>query len=511
MEEENNKQENNEVKDVVDKIVQEENNDSNAITEEKTKNSKTGFFYEMWEKYKTFVNDYLLTNIMIWVLAFASQLYEFFDGDNAETYGYCIFGISLSMAWMFVVETFKKKKEDRIVFYIGGFIAAIVSTVVLRSYQDNDFFEYIAIGMVSGYSALGFITLYKLYVDSKLKWGKYALVLMGNQLIAGVVQGLVTIGIMAISAILFNYVLEGLFHDTSELYIHELLLLASLVAPTLSLYALVNTKTKVEYNIIEVLFSYVITPIITVAIVLLYLYILRIVLLSELTATAMFGIIFALFIPTYMTWIICSHTKEERPLINKIAKKLPYLFIPLVLLQVYGLFLRINQYGITIVRYMGVMAIILEAFAVALTVYKEEKYIGRILWVAAAILIISFCLPVVNVYNIEALSQSNRLKHIMPEGTNFRDLSKEDRKSVYSIYIELSYSEIGKKYLPDYVKKQDDTIRNYNSYSDEFYDDYYKDYYNNYNYDYYDYYNSFNDYNDYNNYNNNVVNTIQEV
>lgn len=70
-------------------------------------------------------------------------------------------------------------------------------------------------------------------------------------------------------------------------------------------------------------------------------------------------------------------------------------------------------------------------------------------------------IPKINIIDLSNQSQYNRLISIYKNETNFEELSNDDKKKVKGAYSYLKNTEEGKKYIPNYVKIDDDKNYHY--------------------------------------------------
>ena len=134
--------------------------------------------------------------------------------------------------------------------------------------------------------------------------------------------------------------------------------------------------------------------------------------------------------------------------------KLPLLFIPFIILQIYSIGTRILSNGITELRYLCLMLIIFEIVYIIIYLTKKEK-VSRILLVFLALTVISTIAPYINMFTISNLSQYNNLK-IYKQKTEY---SEEEKTKIYGAYNYLRHSSIeGKKYIENYLTKDDEEL-----------------------------------------------------
>ena len=159
-------------------------------------------------------------------------------------------------------------------------------------------------------------------------------------------------------------------------------------------------------------------------------------------------------------WVSIYTFKEQSKSIEKMCKILPIAFAPFILLQIYSIYTRIAENGLTPSRYIGVVFIIFEIIAIFLSLYKERKYLIHTITTAVILIVISTILPVVNMQSASYISQSNRLKKAWKANQTFNQLSDENKNIAKSAYKYLIRENNSIKYIPSYI--DDEAIKNYN-------------------------------------------------
>ena len=157
-------------------------------------------------------------------------------------------------------------------------------------------------------------------------------------------------------------------------------------------------------------------------------YIIKIIFLRDIPSNLIFRILSALFIIGLPVWTMILSFKENTTL-DKINRKLPLLFIPFIILQIYSIGTRILSNGITELRYLCLMLIIFEIVYIIIYLTKKEK-VSRILLVFLALTVISTIAPYINMFTISNLSQYNNLK-IYKQKTEY---SEEEKTKIYGAY-----------------------------------------------------------------------------
>ena len=169
-------------------------------------------------------------------------------------------------------------------------------------------------------------------------------------------------------------------------------------------------------------------------------------------SNVIFRILAGIFVVAFPVWNMAKNFRKESKFIERITHILPYLYMPFILLEVYSIYTRVAEFGITPVRYFGIMFIIMQIIVLILTVIKKGKELPQSFIYIAILTMISFILPL-NYIKVSYLSQGNILKKEFPESTKFDELSKERKIKISGAYKYLK-SHDADKYIPENVRKQ---------------------------------------------------------
>ncbi len=191
-------------------------------------------------------------------------------------------------------------------------------------------------------------------------------------------------------------------------------------------YALICLTTKKEEKgkFPKVFLMYVLMPMVFLAIAVIYAYIVKII-GRELPSNEVYTICIALFIIGGIIWtlahgILKTHYPDHIGIYGKMVKYVPYTFFPFLILEIYCLWVRIAQYGLTTDRYYGILAIVgqiiylLWAMIPKLLKKKIPVYENLILVILAMVFVMLIC-PYINVQSASFLSQKNRYETAMAE------------------------------------------------------------------------------------------------
>ena len=198
-------------------------------------------------------------------------------------------------------------------------------------------------------------------------------------------------------------------------------------------------------------------PLLISAFIIIYLYIIKILVLRDIPKNTIFRIATGLFLIGGFIWTVMNYFKEEG-LIYKISTKLPIVFSPFIILQIYTLSVRISQKGMTPLRYAGIVFIIFEICYILCYILKNKK-IQNLIFIADALLIISILIPGINAFDVSDFSQIKILKQY----TTKAELTDEEKTKVYGAYYYLKYTDKGKDYINKNLSdEQVEKIKTYN-------------------------------------------------
>ena len=356
----------------------------------------------------------------------------------------------------FLIETVLENKiKKKIIYYI---IAAIWATVLtyavnieegLLGMSNTIFLFKIERFIICYLIATIVLAIYYNYKSLNKTFEQYVTSTFVTIFKTSLIYGILAIGIAMITAVFVYLILDG------ESYILvariEILLFGVYYIPTV-LYSFYDQEEEIG-KFAKIVIKYVLGTLVIVAFAIIYMYIIKIIFLRDIPSNLIFRILSALFIIGLPVWTMILSFKENTTL-DKINRKLPLLFIPFIILQIYSIGTRILSNGITELRYLCLMLIIFEIVYIIIYLTKKEK-VSRILLVFLALTVISTIAPYINMFTISNLSQYNNLK-IYKQKTEY---SEEEKTKIYGAYNYLRHSSIeGKKYIENYLTKDDEEL-----------------------------------------------------
>lgn len=419
------------------------------------------FFNRLTSNYKTYVKQYMATNIVI-IIATLVFTFANFNAWSKFLTSFAIIAVIAAINF-FVAESYFKKKSARIYSYIIGFaIAGIFERFVHYNAFGTGIYR-----ILIGYSIVAFlIGLFKVIKNSGLELSKYCTRSFKNLFGTGVIYGILVVGFILIMTIAISLLTSG--KDYEPVMRAQIAIFGLFLVPA-TLLSITNTEGE-SSKFIEAVISFVLLPLTALATIIIYIYMLKILALRQIPQNSIYRIIAGLFVVAFPVWVMTYEYKQKNKFVEVFSKIMPIAFIPLIGLQVYSIGARIGENGITPVRYMGVMFIIFEIIAIVLSIVNKRKYLTNAVLVAAVLMAISTILPVVNMEEISNYNQASRLKNAWREGESFTSLSSEEKATASSAYRYLLRQENSEKYLPKYLDKEELTeklIEHYSPYGDE--------------------------------------------
>lgn len=394
---------------------------------------------EIFQKYKfTFILIAINTILMLF-------LYEEYD------YNELITALMLTNILFFMVETYIKNDKVKLPLLLLSVISSAGFNHILYETTNTPRIPLLIAGL---YISIGLITVYKISKQTK-NFSEYCLKVVNNNIILAIASFVLELGLLFITFTIS----ELLMPDTSfDLFFKmEIIFLGLFVVPG-EILCLTNTKAE-ALKPLKFLICYILLPIVLISMVIIYSYFIKIIVTNTLPSNQIFTIITILFVITIPTFILIINYDDNR-YIKEVLNKLPYAFIPLIVMAMYSLGIRIFNHGITITRYYGIIIISLELFFLIISFKKNHKYIRSILLFSTILVLISMTIPYINCVSIARTSQLKRLTNIYQEDTNYDKLSNKEKELVYSSYYYLTSELNSEKYLPNYIDKNKITHNN---------------------------------------------------
>lgn len=479
------------------------------------------------EAVKGIFKRYLITLISVNVLCVVNVVYEIVDdAGNWSKGAYDVF-LRISLFLVFfalgslyiesVLTEDGSNRKKRIIHYI---VAAAISTVFVILAVNLDVFSdmtKIVIAKICVFYVIlcGGLALISLIKKSGMSFSKYIVNCVFGFIKVGAVCLVLNIGIMLLIG-LFSTLLVEIVKWWNVIYYIEILLSGIVYVPYVLICLVDKTENKSKF--VRGFLFYALMPMVLVAMLFIYLYILKIFVTGIVPNNEVFDICATLFAIGVVIWTMAysyvedeweENSKAARTYSN-IVKYAKYIYAPFVLLEMYCIGTRIYYYGVTTERYWAVVFIIAQIiyiawepiYAMCLSLAKKirkksdgtEKKTGygagyeNLIYVGFVFYIFCVLLPFFNDQKVEFLSQKKRFeavfdKDIDSQTINNLILSNVERKELYSIYNVLRWNEYGREYLDERYTEEEQKLlskylnKGYSYGSSESYDSIWESYY----------------------------------
>lgn len=351
-----------------------------------------------------------------------------------------------SFGFFFVENAFNNKKYRIIGYIISGIIAFIFDLFIYKfDYKYAITTTRIFIGYIL---ILTQLSMYVIIKQREIRFAKYVLNVCENLFRSTIIYSVLGFGLTLLILIFAELLLDS---NYAEILVTVQILLFGLYYIPQIINSLCNVKNKNTNAFIQKLLIYILLPLIQGAMAIIYIYIAKILILSEMPSNVIYRILAGIFIIAFPIWNMVENFKDKNKYIEKSVKFMPYFYIPFILLESYVLYIRVAEVGLTPTRYFGIMFIIAQTIAIILTIAKGGEKLPKIFIYLAVLILITFSSPL-NYDRASALSQKNILIKTFPQNANYEELSKEDQQKAKSAYRFLIRK--NEDYIPEYISEQ---------------------------------------------------------
>lgn len=399
-----------------------------------------------------------LTIIAVTTILYVSLLdIEFIK--NVTVYKIAQFGTILAFGSI-VTEICINNKKNKIFFIV---LSAIISFgfINLLNYSDIDninntkFIQELTDRVLAFYIiSILLYSVYKLIKRSEIGIEKYGACVFYNLFITGIIYTILAIGFLIISAIFVFLILEN---DSANIILKLQVLLFGLYYVPSLIYSFTSVNKNDENKISRNLVVYILLPLVTISMAIIYMYIIKIAIQQYMPENFVYRIIAGIFVIAFPMWTIAGNYKTESKFAKIMNKILPYLFIPLIILEIYSISLRILNYGITPLRYISVMFIIFQVIAISFSIYKNKERM-KYIFIYAIVLVAITTISPLNSQMISNLSQKSIIDNNLKATKEYSELDKETKKKVLGAYRYLKGVANSDKYIPNYLSNDIESL-----------------------------------------------------
>lgn len=352
----------------------------------------------------------------------------------------------------FFTETWFVQKTHKIISYgITGAIGLIFTRLLTADMAQSTGEIEAILRFLFAYSlVLLLISVYKSMKNEDLKFQEYFLKVFRDLFHITTTYIILMIGITLVTSIFVQLIMDGHYGSILE---RLLVLTFGLFYVPSMVYTFSGISEKEVNSFIKGLVLYVLLPLTLISMVIIYLYIAKIILFRNMPKNTIYRILAGIFIFAFPVWNMASNYAQDKKFLGKIAKILPYMYAPFILLEIYSIGTRIGGFGLTPMRYVSCLFIVFQVISLVLTFYKKGEKISNLYWYTSVIVVIALVSPF-HYENVSNWSQKGILEKTMGENTKFDELSEEEKRRVKGAYQYLKYQNNGEKFIPAYLTEE---------------------------------------------------------
>lgn len=408
-------------------------------------------FGEVKENFKQYKGVYILSFLCTVLLAISYEYDWYLEKLDSGVMRKVLIFYACSGVLVWLTEVLFSVLWKQIIGYIVSIGVGIGFAYYTVVEKQSTTFNHIMLGYIVFVLCIVFFSLIK---KSKLDAHKYLLDIFQNIFNFNIVFGIIAIGINLIVSVFDVLLLEG-----EEYIIFEIvwIVLMGWVYISGIVYSVTRKKSHITM-FIENVVKYVLYPLTIIAVVIIYIYIIKMFIYLDMPSNEVYRIVTWLFVLGYTSVIMVKNYIKDNKFFEKTWLIIVIAYIPLIVLQIVSLSIRCKEYGITISRYMGMCGILIEVIVVLLSLIKINKKdrLESVLIVVAVVSIIATMSPI-NMRKISIESQRKILENTWKENMTFDKLSEEKQEKVISIYNYMLVvdEENVEEYLPKYISKKE--------------------------------------------------------
>ena len=211
-----------------------------------------------------------------------------------------------------------------------------------------------------------------------------------------------------------TYAIQNLILNTSESEVYECSCLFCCIIFAINIfcyYLFYRRQEESSGKAFKVITLYILFPVFAVLLLILYIYLIKALVLLKLpNGQINWFVSFASCF--YIVFYFILREYDELPVIKFFYKFGAIPFIPLIIIQIYAYFIRVNAYGFTGYRYSSLLFIIFSIITIALTFIKSGKFSRYAIPVLTFIVLFDSLTPW-NLINIAHKSQFNRMMKVL--------------------------------------------------------------------------------------------------
>ena len=390
------------------------------------------------EKITNIFKRFKITNLSFILIGIAYCFTMDYNEEIFDTIASFLLPLALTS---YLVDSIKLTDKKKKIGYILALFLSLLLFMISRFDDIRESFLFIRI-VIFLYTTFITMGVYHNYKNSGVTFSNYLISCFSNCLENSIIFTVLTIGTLLIIGIIHFLLFPNLDFD---LYEYDMILLfTGYYIPSIFN---ASDDTKEVNTFIKILISKICFILVTIAYLIIYIYLIKVIVTLNVPKNTMFGMLAALFIIGNIITIMAKDI-ETNDIFRKINNILNYLYIPLILIEIYSIGIRIFQNGLTIPRYLGVILII---FQIIYTVFIIKKIdIAKLVYVGLIELFIMLLVPFINAETLSIYSQMKYIKE-------YKHTNKVTRQ-VQSAYEYITDFKSGRKQIEKYLTNEERKI-----------------------------------------------------
>ena len=387
-----------------------------------------------------------------------------------------IFAVGAVFIETYFVDKDQPKKWGRLaMFYVvDGFLAAIWTIIghfdeEIANAFDNPDVYYLNISKILAVYIVALVaaTIYKLVKLSGLEFDTYI-----SRAIFGLIKmwGLFLVLYLAICLLLSIFDSLIMEIDYWDIIDNVSVLLCGFVCFPYSLLMIADTKDE-NSKFTKGLINIALMPAVIIALVMVYVYIIKIIFTWSMPSNEAFNICLYVFILGGPVWFKsygflrekALEKGEELGIYGKIVKNMKYAYAPLIILELLAIGIRIASYGLTTDRYMAIVAVSFQIIYVLWNVIgkliKKELKEEGLIYVGLVIFVFAMLFPGLNMDKLPANIQIARFEDALDRedylDEKFTTSERKELELKFNEYIEEENAYNHTEYVNAYVPTAD--------------------------------------------------------
>lgn len=423
----------------------------------------------LYKKIKQACSDYKVTVLTVELFTFYAIIGGMWsDLDLAYESPIAIFLFSdtilISFLLLFIISsmlvesifTYKNKQRKTTLARIAGFVIGALADVLLvwgihagNKAQEAELIFHLSGDVVEewcGRFTVGYVLLtmvaivYVCHRKSRVGFIEYVLHVFVNFAVATATYFVLLIGSNLIVSIVNVLFLEGY----STLSIYVVILLTGIYYVPSCIMAMNHMNNEIWDRAGLVLIKYVLSGMTICAMVIVYVYLLKILIMWQMPSNEIFGIVAGLFCLGMPIWMLDYFYRDDTKYM-RFLQMLPFGLLPVIPVQVYAIGVRIYHNGMTPSRYVGVAVVLIEIGMLFIWRFRKDK-LERVLLLIGAVIIVAVFIPGVNMYSMSDRWQSAFLRTYYQKVLSQGELTQEEYERMEGAYNYLKW-EPGKEDL----------------------------------------------------------------